>query len=117
MRLPTLAVLAPLVALTVADKLVTTVICIPSSCSYINGWWYTAYGSYWAIGTDGCHGSDMTNVPGLNNWCLDFAHNRGHFYFQNQAKRCLQVTEFVQTEYTPTQTTFRMTWDEIGCTW
>ncbi|KAK3899675.1 hypothetical protein C8A05DRAFT_17922 [Staphylotrichum tortipilum] len=114
MRLPTLAVLAPLVALAVADKLVVEVICL---CSYINGQWYTAYGNYWAIATDGCHGPDQTGVPGLQNYCLDFSRNRGHFYFQNQGKRCLDVVEFTQTSYTPSQTTSRMVWDEVACTW
>ncbi|KAK3897007.1 hypothetical protein C8A05DRAFT_20143 [Staphylotrichum tortipilum] len=117
MRLPTLAVLAPLVALAVADKLVVEVICLPSVCSYTNGQWYTAYDHFWAIASDGCHDSDQTGVPGLLNYCLDFSRNRGHFYFVNQGKRCLNVVEFTQTSYTPSQTTFRMVWDEVGCTW
>ncbi len=117
MRLPTLAVLAPLIPLAAADKLVTTVICLPSLCSYINGWWYTGYGSYWALGTDGCHGADQNGVPGLQDYCLDFSRSRGHFYFTNQPKRCLNVVSWEPIENTPTQTTSLMTWEEVACTW
>ncbi|KAK3898276.1 hypothetical protein C8A05DRAFT_19109 [Staphylotrichum tortipilum] len=118
MRLPTLAVLAPLVGLAAADKLVTTVICMAGvQCSYINGWWTTGYGSYWATGTDGCHWADMTTVPSLENWCLDFANNRGHFYFYGQGKRCLRVVSFTQTSYSPSETQFAMVWEEVTCTW
>ena len=118
MRLPTLAFLAPLVGLAAADKLVTTVICgVGIQCSYVNGWWTTAYGSYWAIGTDGCHGADMTLVPGLENWCLDFAKARGHFYFHAQPKRCLQAKWYNQVYYSPTETHFEMIWEEVACTW
>ncbi|KAK3897397.1 hypothetical protein C8A05DRAFT_19832 [Staphylotrichum tortipilum] len=117
MRLPTLAILAPLAALAVADKLVVEVICIPSLCSYINGQWYSAYGNYWTIASGGCHGAGDTGAPGLQNYCLDFSLNRGHFYFANQGKRCLRVVEYTQTSYSPSQTTFRMVWDEVTCTW
>lgn len=117
MRLPTLAVLAPLVAQAVADRLVVEVICIPSLCSYINGQWESSFGTYWAIATGGCHGADETGAPGLQNYCLDFARNRGHFYFANQGKRCLNVVEFTPISQTPSQTTYRMVWDEVPCTW
>jgi len=118
MRLPTLAVLAPLVSFAAADKLVVNVECNTIRCSYLDGRWHSAFGKYFVDGKDGCH--DPPYVPGLNDLCLDWALGRGHFYFDGQRKRCLSHHgRYDQPDYVcpPNTNCFRWTWDEVACTW
>ncbi len=117
MRLSALAVLAPLVTLAAADSMVVWTVCTTESCSNISGTWYTAYGHYYINGSDGCR--DPPDVPGMNNICIDWAHARAHFYFDNQPKRCLTLSTYGQDPSCSNSfsTCFEGVWNEVACTW
>jgi hypothetical protein len=116
MFLRTLALLAPLVSLAAADTLEVKVDCDVNACSYLDGAWHSAFGTHYVNGADGCH--DPPYVPGLNNLCLDWAHGRAHFYFDNQGKRCLRLDRYDQPDFcAPNRNCFRYWWEEVACTW
>jgi hypothetical protein len=116
MRLPTLAVLAQLVSLSAADFLIVNVVCTTSSCSYLDGKWTTDYGTNYVNGADGCQ--DPPYIPGMNTLCLDWKQARGHFFFDNQSKRCLHLDGYSQPSFCPpNQTCYQYYWNEVACTW
>jgi hypothetical protein len=119
MRLSILAALAPLVSLAAADSMVVYVFCTTSSCNYMDGRWQSAFGEHFIDARGGCH--DPPNVPGMNNICIDWAHNRAHFFFDGQGKRCLQHQEWNADNgcagYESQCSSYTSIWREVACTW
>lgn len=117
MRLSTLFGLAGLAASAAADSMVVYVFCTIGSCNYMDGRWTTAFGTYYVDSRDGC--KDPPDVPGLNNLCIDWSNMRGHFYFDNQAKRCLHMDTFEWDAscYTDQTSCYTSRWSEVPCTW
>ena len=121
MRLPALAIFAPLVALVAADYMVVNTICLlGSGCTSQNGMWYSGYGTYPINANDGCR--NPGEIPAMYSICVDWANPRGHFFFNGQPKRCLRKTE--DGEYwcpSPAPrlipTCYRSVWSEVACTW
>jgi hypothetical protein len=84
MRLPSIASLA-VVALSTAVEAdyVATV-------ANLFGWrgiFVTGFGTHWVDASPGCRDPD---IPSMNNICFDYDNGRGHFYFDNQPKRCFK---------------------------
>jgi len=114
-----LATLAALVSLAAADRLrVDIEEDLNGNFNYFNGRWDSGYGTYPVDPRDGCQ--DPPDVPGLNNLCLDWnaQHRRGHFYFDNQGKRCIKFTGVSWRDPCPAQKVCN-TWylEEVQCTW
>lgn len=118
MRLSILAVLAPLVARAAADSVIQEVYCYPTYCDYTNAQWDSAFGAYHVDMSDGCR-NEYSQVPGLNTLCVDWSHERAHFYFDNQGKRCLHLdTWFADTGCSNSQQScYAASWSEVTCTW
>ena len=50
--------------------------------------------------------------------CLDWAHARAHFYFNNQGKRCLQLDSSSTPSFCPpNHSCWDYLWLEVACTW
>lgn len=114
-----LATLAALVSLAGADRLRLAIeVDLDYNYKYFDGRWDTAYGTYPVNPQDGCQ--DPPHVPGLNNLCLDWnpQHRRGHFYFDNQRKRCIKFTGFAfRGPCPPKRACWTWYMEEVPCTW
>ncbi|KAK4124570.1 hypothetical protein N657DRAFT_644809 [Parathielavia appendiculata] len=109
MRLRTLAVLSCLASFATADYMIARTECF-ARCDSRASTWYTAYGSYWIDANEGCR--DPPDVPAMNQICMDWGNQRGHFYFDGQSRRCIRKTsEWAEG----TRAVSR--WDEVACTW
>lgn len=78
--------------------------------------WTSGYGHYDFNGNGGCGGRNA--VPSMREYCLDWGAGRGHFFFDNQPKRCLSKwkeqsmpTGLVQTDV------YIWRWKEVPCSW
>ncbi len=117
MRLSALALLALFFpSFATADSMVVNVVCDPHSCDYSQGVWHSDYGIYNIVSSDGCR---QPPVPAMKWLCIDWKENRAHFYFEQQAKRCLGVVMLGAWEKCGAEGTscFVSRWDEIGCSW
>jgi hypothetical protein len=60
--------------------------CIGGGCETV---FHTDFGAYNVDASDGCQ---STSVPGMVEFCIDWANARGHFRFSHQPfKRCLRL--------------------------
>lgn len=86
-------------------------------CDWTQGIWRSSYGNYYISGEGGCH--DPAYVPGMNQLCLDFWHNRGHFYFDGQGKRCLSLFSSLNIGSCKQDNWcyYIQRWEEVTCTW
>ncbi|KAK4149870.1 hypothetical protein C8A00DRAFT_18496 [Chaetomidium leptoderma] len=115
MRLPTLAVLAPLVTLAVADYMEVNTFCNSFACTSHSGRWHSGYGTYSIDANEGCR--DPPDVPGMYRICMDWKSGRGHFLFDRQAKRCLRKTEDKPYRCDDPGWCTRSVWSEVACAW
>lgn len=122
MHLPSLslAILA-LANAAAADYAITTWRCpIPTLASGAcqgGGRWFTNSGVYTVNADDGCRG---TSIPYINQVCFDWKAGRGHFYAENQPKRCLRKGPDGPTDFCegrPQYSCLTVTWSEVACTW
>ena len=80
--------LATLSTTVIGDKLVAVEGCdadIFVACGLYYAHWHSAFGVHSIDARDGCRDLD---VPGMNEFCIDWPRGRGHFRFDNQGKRC-----------------------------
>lgn len=113
MRLPTLAALAPLAALTAADYMDVTTTCNNVGNCYSTGTWYTDFAFYYGVdANEGCRDSSAV-VPSLRSLCMDWGNQRAHFFFDGEGKRCLRKNP----DYQCILATCTGRWKEIACTW
>lgn len=75
---------------------------------------FTDYGAYRVNANNGCRG---TSVPGMTDFCVDWARTRGHFKYSHQDfKRCMIVTS--RTGYPCLASECqRYEFGEVGCSW
>ncbi|KFY64055.1 hypothetical protein V496_03488 [Pseudogymnoascus sp. VKM F-4515 (FW-2607)] len=101
-----------------ADRLMTTTSCPWTGRCNSSGEWISAFGTHWLDANEGCR--DPPDVPGMTSICMDWGNGRGHFYFENQGKRCLKKTgpDFdVGPCGDTTKQCSRQWWDEVAYTW
>jgi len=121
MRVSVLAVLASLAASATADSMRVDTWCTLTQCNSGTARWDSAYGSYWLDANEGCR--DPPNVPGMNSICMDWGNKRAHFFFDNQPKRCLRMTEdyewnaFADCNRGLGPSCRRSIWSEVACNW
>ncbi|KAK3899491.1 hypothetical protein C8A05DRAFT_18079 [Staphylotrichum tortipilum] len=115
MRLPgPVALLVTLATLAAADYMVVETYCDVFNCTSQNSVWYTAFGSYPINANEGCR--DPSDVPGMNQLCMDWGRQRGHFFFDGQGRRCLRKTEDKEN-HCAGAVCHRSIWSEVACTW
>ncbi|PGH15255.1 hypothetical protein AJ80_05608 [Polytolypa hystricis UAMH7299] len=103
----------------VADKLVTVEGCDADLfvvCGLYYSDWHTGFGVYRVNAHDGCRDTD---IPAMTSLCVDWDNSRGHFYFENQPRRCFTKTSTVR--FTGDDCwgieCWRSEWYESPCTW
>ncbi|KAH6869712.1 hypothetical protein BKA70DRAFT_1131631 [Coprinopsis sp. MPI-PUGE-AT-0042] len=97
-----------------ADRMTTYTGCPTGGACDSQGTFFTAFGQYNIDANDGCRG--WPGVPSMYNICIDWRLRRAHFFFEGQAKRCIQ--EFSSTAYNCNGgTCWRGEWEEVACTW
>jgi hypothetical protein len=116
MRL-TISLLLPLVGLispvAMADDLTVFLYC-DSRCHAESGMWHSMLGQYAINAEAGCRYNGDTGIPYLEEICFDWINNRGHFYYQNGPKRCLQ--QWSSVEISLAHGALKR-WKEVGCSW
>ncbi|KAH6869714.1 hypothetical protein BKA70DRAFT_1131620 [Coprinopsis sp. MPI-PUGE-AT-0042] len=96
-----------------ADHMTTYTGCPLIGACNSPGKFITAFGTWDVDANEGCRDPD---VPGMYQLCVDWGNNRGHFFFDNQAKRCLRQVS--STAYgCGGGTCWCGEWDEVGCSW
>ncbi|KAF6753784.1 hypothetical protein DFP72DRAFT_393797 [Ephemerocybe angulata] len=79
------------------------------------GTWTTSNGAVYGNlnVNEGCR---TLAVPGMTDFCIDWANRRAHFYFEGQGKRCMRQT--TSDSYNCNGgTCHRGEWDEVFCNW
>lgn len=107
---------AAFAATATADRMIIHEYCLTLVCND-PATFITAYGEYNVDARDGCRDTD---VPGMNNLCVDHAHGRAHFNFDGQPKRCMvEVDNDFATCSDDYQwaTCSTIYYDEVPCTW
>ncbi|KAK4039695.1 hypothetical protein C8A01DRAFT_36318 [Parachaetomium inaequale] len=99
-----------------ADSLIVHQYCLTLACNN-PGTWHSAYGDFFVDAGEGCRDPD---IPGMWSLCIDEGNARGHFYFDNQPKRCIKQTdndfEKCSDDY-QFATCSVIYYDEVPCTW
>ncbi len=113
MRLKTITLsLMGLIASGAADDVTILTYCGGAVfCDSANSMWHTSFGQFPIDANEGCR--DPPWVPYLNSICFDWGNQRGHFYYDNHPKRCLQ-------QWTSNALTSQLSmqrWKEVSCTW
>ncbi|GAB1319907.1 hypothetical protein MFIFM68171_10117 [Madurella fahalii] len=116
MRLEFLTLLATLAATCAADSLALFEGCLSftsQNCRRERGVFFTSNGGYNVDANDGCRG---TSVPGMVEFCIDWANNRGRFRFSHQSsKRCLALQARLHTNMCDGCSL--VTWKEVASNW
>lgn len=110
MRLPIVTVLASFAPIVAADFMIVLTKCVIQPWCNSQGTWYTGYGAYTIDANEGCR--DPVDVSSMNTLCMDWGNQRGHFFFDNQPKRCIRKTsEDLHSDI------WLSRWEEVACTW
>ncbi|KAH6663961.1 hypothetical protein F5X68DRAFT_195503 [Plectosphaerella plurivora] len=116
MRFSYAALSAALAATCAADSMTVTTGCTlsGSSCDSRDGRFYTDFGSYKVNASKGCR---RTSVPEMADFCVDWKAGRAHFRYNGQHKRCLIMTDKVNTICADHSRCHKTTWEERPCGW
>jgi hypothetical protein len=92
--------------------------CGPRTAPYAH--FHTDFGSYYIpkLSDDGCR---STSVPGMTEFCMDWAKSRAHFRFSHQNyRRCLRkkpAGDYFADDSCPVMECWHDYWDEVPCDW
>jgi hypothetical protein len=120
MRFAALTLLVASATTCLADGMRVVTVCTEFGyCNSRRGTFQTDYGFYPVDANDGCRG---TSVPGMVEFCVDWARQRGHFRFDHQSfKRCMRkASESNMSDplICPTNNScVESWWEETPCNW
>ncbi|KAJ3483458.1 hypothetical protein NLG97_g7305 [Lecanicillium saksenae] len=113
MHFPTAIVLGALSARCAADSLEVYQRCTAiDSCEGL-GYFKTDYGETEVSGNGGCH---RTNVPYLEEFCIDWSSGKVTFRFGHQNKRCMLLVS-TQDWRCSFRYCYKQVFQEISCNW